>query len=584
MKDKYCHSITKYQRWETREVKIGNMLIGGKNKIALQSMTNHRPLETMANVEQSIRIIDAGGEIVRLTAPTAKDAENLKNIKEELIKKGYFQPLVADIHFNPGAALEAAKWVEKVRINPGNYAEVSKSKVDFTDEEYQEALLKIKEKVSPLLSYCKQNNVAIRIGSNHGSLSQRIMSRYGDTPKGMVEAAMEYLKMAVEMEFFDIVISMKASNIRVMVQAYRYLVFRMNVEKMNFPIHLGVTEAGNGEDGIIKSAAGNGALLYDGIGDTIRVSLTDEPENEIPVAKAIVKYAKTFANHKPIANLDKNPINPFEFSKRFSKTLGNIGGKNVPVVFGKDIKINEDKSLIFNSKSYKILNFTELAYESNLSQEINFVFVEIADLQKSISLLKKVEKPLVLIFRSQNNFWMPELRRMFIYLINNNIDAAVILYKNYSGLTKDEMILRASMDFGPLFIDGFGDGVFIENNSISPKEITDFSLSLLQAARTRFTRADFISCPSCGRTLFDLQEATAQIKAATDHLVGVKIGIMGCIVNGPGEMADADYGYVGAGPNKINLYKGKEVVIKNIPQNEAVNQLIELIKAGGDWK
>jgi len=240
--------------------------------------------------------------------------------------------------------------------------------------------------------------------------------------------------------------------------------------------------------------------------------------------------------------------------------------------------------LIFNSKSYKILNFTELAYESNLSQEINFVFVEIADLQKSISLLKKVEKPLVLIFRSQNNFWMPELRRMFIYLINNNIDAAVILYKNYSGLTKDEMILRASMDFGPLFIDGFGDGVFIENNSISPKEITDFSLSLLQAARTRFTRADFISCPSCGRTLFDLQEATAQIKAATDHLVGVKIGIMGCIVNGPGEMADADYGYVGAGPNKINLYKGKEVVIKNIPQNEAVNQLIELIKAGGDWK
>jgi len=584
MKDKYCHSITKYQRWETREVKIGNMLIGGKNKIALQSMTNHRPLETMANVEQSIRIIDAGGEIVRLTAPTAKDAENLKNIKEELIKKGYFQPLVADIHFNPGAALEAAKWVEKVRINPGNYAEVSKSKVDFTDEEYQEALLKIKEKVSPLLSYCKQNNVAIRIGSNHGSLSQRIMSRYGDTPKGMVEAAMEYLKMAVEMEFFDIVISMKASNIRVMVQAYRYLVFRMNVEKMNFPIHLGVTEAGNGEDGIIKSAAGNGALLYDGIGDTIRVSLTDEPENEIPVAKAIVKYAKTFANHKPIANLDKNPINPFEFSKRFSKTLRNIGGKNVPVVFGKDIKINEDKSLIFNSKSYKILNFTELAYESNLSQEINFVFVEIADLQKSISLLKKVEKPLVLIFRSQNNFWMPELRRMFIYLINNNIDAAVILYKNYSGLTKDEMILRASMDFGPLFIDGFGDGVFIENNSISPKEITDFSLSLLQAARTRFTRADFISCPSCGRTLFDLQEATAQIKAATDHLVGVKIGIMGCIVNGPGEMADADYGYVGAGPNKINLYKGKEVVIKNIPQNEAVNQLIELIKAGGDWK
>jgi len=377
-KHKYCDSLTSYSRWKTRVVKIGRIMVGGEYPIALQSMTNHRPLETKANVEQTIRIVEAGGDIVRLTAPTSRDAANLNNIKSELVKRGYETPLVADIHFNPGAAMEAAQWVEKVRINPGNFAEESKTKVDYTEEEYAQALRKIKEKFEPLVRLCQEKAVAMRIGSNHGSLSQRIMSRYGDTPKGMVEAAIEYLKMAMEMEYYDMIISMKSSNIRIMVQAYRFLVFRMCQEGMNFPLHLGVTEAGNGEDGIIKSAAGNGALLYDGLGDTLRVSLTDEPENEIPIAKLIVDYAQSFAPHKFIPSIDNYPLNPFEFAKRQSRQVKLFGGKNLPVVIGED-GITEKDILVHDAHSknaglaaqLSLLEFPDNPYPIGIFRQVN---------------------------------------------------------------------------------------------------------------------------------------------------------------------------------------------------------------------
>lgn len=579
----YCSSLYGYKRWPSREVQIGQKMIGGKQPIALQSMTNHRPLETEANVEQSKRIIDAGGDIVRLTAPTAKDAANLKNIKENLVAAGYQQPLVADIHFNPGAAMEAALWVDKVRINPGNFAEVSKSKVEYSDLEYQETLLKIKEKFRPLVELCKQRKVAMRIGSNHGSLSQRIMSRYGDTPKGMVEAAIEYLQMAVDMDFYDMVISMKSSNIRVMVQAYRYLVHRMMEEGMNFPIHLGVTEAGNGEDGIIKSAAGNGALLYDGIGDTIRVSLTDEPENEIPIAKRIVDYASTFASGNAIPKAEDYPINPFEFVERQSAQQKIFGGKNVAIVIGEDVEIMASNRLRIMNKTYEVLDASHLDKDS-LNDRLNILEFDMNALNKHLSFLKETKLPMVLVFKSSNANWMQEIRRMFISLMSHDIDFPVILKKKYEDEDITDFRVKAAMDFGPLFIDGLGDGLWLESNHFSQEELNTFALNLLQATRNRFSKADFISCPSCGRTLFDLQQATAEIKAATGHLKGIKIGIMGCIVNGPGEMADADYGYVGAGPEKINLYKGKEVVAKNIPQKDAVNALVELIKSHGDWQ
>lgn len=579
---KYCESLTEYHRWETREIEIGSLKIGGDNLIALQSMTNHRPLETQPNIEQSIRIIEAGAHLVRLTAPTAKDAENLGKIKAGLVARGYNQPLVADIHFNPGAALEAAKWVEKVRINPGNFAEANKSKVEYTDLEYTEAVNKIRDKFYPLVEYCKKNKVALRIGSNHGSLSQRIMSRFGDTPEGMVEAAMEFLRMAIEMNFFNMVISMKASNIRIMVQAYRFLVHRMMEENMNFPIHLGVTEAGNEEDGIIKSAAGNGALLYDGIGDTIRVSLTDEPENEIPIAKEIVEYVSEFKNHKPIDNIKSWPLNPFAYNKREVNQVKIFGGKNVPAVIGFDTEIISISEIKILHKNYGII-LANKDLENITNDNFNIIQFDIDSLKQNLDFLKTTKKPIVLIFISENNNWATEIRRMFIYLINNNIHFPVILRRKYEIENKERFIIRASMDMGPLFIDGLADGLWVENSNFELNYLNNFGLSLLQASRTRFSRTDFISCPSCGRTLFDLQEATSRIKAATGHLTGLKIGIMGCIVNGPGEMADADYGYVGSAPGHINLYKGKEVIRKNVPQDDAVNQLIELIHENGDW-
>ena len=568
-KYKYCESLTDYRPWKTREVLIGNLKLGGGNPIRLQSMSSKNPMDTEANVAQAIRIIEAGGELVRFTAPAMRDAENLKNIAAGIRAAGYDTPLVADIHFNPKAAMVAARYVEKIRINPGNFAEPKGSKVSFTEEEYADALKHIEEVFGELVRYCKQNGRAMRIGSNHGSLSQRIMDRYGDTPEGMVEAAMEYLRMAVKMNYYDIVLSMKSSNIRVMVQAYRLLVHKMIKEGMNFPIHLGVTEAGEGEDGRIKSAAGIGALLEDGIGDTIRVSLTEEPEYEIPVAKIIAgrysRQARTFG----IKAVDYNPLHPFEYQKRQSVEVNGIGGKNVPVVVGHDLEISS-------------IPFSQL--DKSGSEEIRFVEIRLADMIDDWADILQSAKNIVLVSVAETNHRMAEHRRIFMELINQKIDFPVIIKNSYTGLSKEEFQIYAAIDFGALFVDGLGDGIWIEHErQIDRQYMVDTALGILQSARARISKTDYISCPSCGRTLYNIQETTARIREKTAHLVGLKIGIMGCIVNGPGEMADADYGYVGAGPGKINLYKGKEVMRKSIPESEAVEQLIELIKEYGDW-
>jgi (E)-4-hydroxy-3-methylbut-2-enyl-diphosphate synthase len=593
-KNIYANSLTDYQRWETREVQIGTLKLGGNNPIRLQSMSSVNPMDTEKNVAQAIRIIEAGGELVRFTAPAMRDAKNLENISAGIRAAGYNTPLVADIHFNPKAAMVAAEYVEKIRINPGNFAEPKGDKINYSEKEYIDALSQIEEVFGKLVDFCKEKNRAMRIGSNHGSLSQRIMDRYGDTPEGMVEAAMEYLRMAVKMNYFDIVLSMKASNIRVMVQAYRLLVNKMRNEDMNFPVHLGVTEAGEGEDGRIKSAAGIGALLEDGIGDTIRVSLTEEPEFEIPVAKIIAdRYTNRKVKHG-IKAIENNPLHPFEFSKRVSRDVMGIGGKNVPMVMEHDFcfkntatdKLRIIKSHKWNTDEdgYPLFTFSDFVKAEKISSQANFVVMNLADFEDDWQEVLTKSKNIVLVFETKTEHSVAEHRRMFIELINNNIDFPVIIKKSYSAITEEEFQIYAAADFGALFVDGLGDGLWIEHDeNISRQRMIDTALGILQAARSRISKTDYISCPSCGRTLYNIQETTARIREKTEHLVGLKIGIMGCIVNGPGEMADADYGYVGAGFNKINLYKGKEVMLKGIPEENAVERLIELIREHGDW-
>jgi (E)-4-hydroxy-3-methylbut-2-enyl-diphosphate synthase len=632
----YCNSLTEYQRFKTREVKVGNIGIGGNNPIRIQSMTTTDTMDTIATVEQSIRMIDAGCEIVRITAPSKKEAENLANIKAELVKRGYNTPLVADIHFTPNAAEIAATIVEKVRVNPGNYADKKKfEELEYTDESYKAELARIRERFIPLVKICKEHGTAMRIGTNHGSLSDRIMSRYGDSPLGMVESAMEFLRICREFDYHNIVLSMKASNTLVVVQAYRLLVSKMIAEEMNYPLHLGVTEAGDGEDGRIKSAVGIGTLLEDGLGDTIRVSLTEEPEFEIPVAQDLVKRYNKRSGHNKIEDITKNPLTPFEYNKRQSNEVLNIGGKNVPVVvhdfcakdkitpasffaLGYSYSVPLDKwnlsdmacdyvflgdkvldfevpgtlGLIYNyktwinnkDKGYPFLTAKEYLNETELSLKMNMVYTTLPDL--SLDLIKKLKNDTTatLMIDTHNGHGMAEQRKIFIDLINNDCNVPVIVGRAYGEITSNEMQLHASTDIGALLIDGLGDGVFIAaENCGSDKMINDTAFGILQATRTRISKTEYISCPSCGRTLFDLQETTAKIRAVTSHLKGVKIGIMGCIVNGPGEMADADYGYVGTGIGKITLYKEKNVVRKNIPEAEAVDALINLIKEHGDW-
>ena len=632
---KYCNSLTSYSRFKTREVMIGGIGFGGNNPIRVQSMTTTDTMDTIATVEESIRMIKAGCELVRITAPSKRDAENLKNIKEELLKRGYNTPIVADIHFTPNAAEIAAKIVEKVRVNPGNYADKKKfEEIEYTDKTYQDELNRIREKFTPLVKICKEHGTAMRIGTNHGSLSDRILSRYGDTPKGMVESAMEFLRICRDENYHEIILSMKASNTRVMVQAYRLLVAEMIKESMNYPLHLGVTEAGEAEDGRIKSAVGIGALLEDGIGDTIRVSLTEAPEHEMPVAFNLLKNFTNRNNSQKIKDIAKNPLNPFEYSRRKTNKVKNIGGNNVPIVISNlkrknkikpssffplgyqysvpldkwnindqatDYIFLDDKKIDFeipgtlrliynfkfwkkNQEGYPLLNSDEYLNNNKLSKEINFIEIYFKNLCEDLFTKINKDPTAVLIVKTDNINGLAEQRRVFIELINRNIKTPVIISRDYNQLDAKYLQLNSSSDIGGLLIDGLGDGITINNNKEGESlHINSTAFGILQASRTRISKTEYISCPSCGRTLFDLQETTAKIRKVTDHLKGVKIGIMGCIVNGPGEMADADYGYVGTRPGKITLYKEKTVVKKNIDEELAVDALIDLIKEHGDW-
>ncbi len=640
----YCSSLTRYNRMVTREVKVGDVALGGNNPIRVQSMTTTDTMDTAATVAQSIRMIEAGCEYVRITAPSINEARNLEAIKKELRNRGFHTPLIADIHFTPNAAELAARIVEKVRVNPGNYADRKKFEtIEYTDSEYHAELDRIRERFTPLVKICKEYGTAMRIGTNHGSLSDRIMSRYGDSPTGMVESALEFLRICEELSYHNIVLSMKSSNPQVMVQAYRLLITRMQAEGMNYPLHLGVTEAGEGEDGRIKSAAGIGTLLEDGIGDTIRVSLTEDPEFEIPVAKALVARYEHRAGHAPIAAVRDEaalPYSPLEYNRRKTHAVGNIGAHQVPVVIadystkekitpaslfpsGYHYAVSTDKwnlsdqacdyiycgdvvadfeipgtlGLIYNCQTWKQIESPVRAYPlfcgneyfeaGYKSSQLNFVAVDAGVIfDPSHQFLSKIKNDptVVLIADTFHLHGMADQRRIFIELMEQGIEVPVIIKRNYREMSEDTLQLHASTDAGALLLDGFGDGLWIKAHGIaSEKTLNSLAFGILQACRTRISKTEYISCPSCGRTLFDLQETTARIRSRTDHLKGIKIGIMGCIVNGPGEMADADYGYVGVGPGKITLYKGKEVVKKNIEATVAVDELIGLIKEHGDW-
>lgn len=636
---KYCNDLTSYSRYITREVKIGNIPLGGKNPIRVQSMTTTDTMDTLATVEQSIRIIEAGGEYVRITAPSINEAKNLENIKKELRKRGYDTPLIADIHFTPNAAEVAARIVEKVRVNPGNYADKKKfSIIEYTEQTYESELERIRQKFSPLVKICKEYGTAMRIGTNHGSLSDRIMSRFGDTPLGMVESALEFVRICEDLNYQEIVLSMKASNPKVMVEAYRLLINKMEEEGMNYPIHLGVTEAGDGEDGRIKSAVGIGTLLEDGIGDTVRVSLTEEPELEIPVALNLVGRYSYRSKHDVIAPVIDNPLDPFDFKRRETTEVDKIGSHNVPVVIIKaDSKIIKDHSAlkdigyhysesldkwnigdtaadflylknedltyklpgtlkkIFDydfwsglesenmNESFPLLNVDQYLSHNLKSKRLNFLTLSSVDLSEDLFAELKEDGKCVIILNSGNEHAMADLRRVFIELINNDIKTPVVIKRKFEKTDEDGLMLYSATDVGGLLLDGLGDGIWIDSDSVNLKLVNSVSFGILQATRTRISKTEYISCPSCGRTLFDLQVTTSMIRKRTDHLKGVKIAIMGCIVNGPGEMADADYGYVGSGPGKITLYKGREVVKKSINSEVAVDELINLIKENGDW-
>lgn len=630
----YCNNLFSRERFLTTEVKIGDLLMGGENPIRVQSMTTADTMDTEKSVEESIRMIDAGCELVRLTAPSKKDAENLANIKAELKQRGYSTPLVADIHFTPNAAEVAAKIVEKVRVNPGNYADKKKfEEIDFSDESYSNELIRIEKKFTPLVLLCKKEGTAMRIGTNHGSLSDRILSRYGDTPEGMVESAMEFIRICRKNDYHNLVISMKASNTLVMVQAYRLLAAEMIQEGMSYPLHLGVTEAGDGEDGRIKSAVGIGALLEDGLGDTIRVSLTEDPSYEIPVAQKLIQ--KFTSENNTLQFDEKNlflPYNPFEYKRRESLEINNVGGKHAPIVvadlsakekispanffgFGHQYSMELDKwntsdlaadyvyignktldfevpgfikvitdysNWIENHKSNKsylpLIGLKELL-EIDDKDIVCFVSVKA---EEDLDNLKYYKNAIICLETSYNN--KTQLYRKFICELakKDTKNPIILTYEDTEG-DNEKFQLNVSSNAGAMLIDGIGDGIWIKNSNQSTQFINSTSFGILQATRTRISKTEYISCPSCGRTLFDLQETTGKIREKTSHLKGLKIGIMGCIVNGPGEMADADYGYVGTGPGKITLYKEKNVVRKNVEESEAVDELIDLIRENGDW-
>ena len=641
--DAYCPDPFNYQRRNTREVKIGSSALGGNNPIRVQSMTTTDTLDVPATVAQSIRMIEAGCELVRITAPSKRDAEALGAISEGLRAAGHDTPLVADIHFTPNAAEIAADHVEKIRVNPGNYADKKRfENLEYTDESYADELVRIREKFTPLVQKCKRLGRAMRIGTNHGSLSDRIMSRYGDTALGMVESALEFLRICVDEGYCDVVVSMKSSNPQVMVQAYRLLVARMDQEDMAFPLHLGVTEAGDGEDGRIKSALGIGTLLEDGLGDTVRVSLTEEPEAEMPVGRMLVERYAARQGHPPIAPVT-TALNPFEYTRRACWEVGNVGGKHVPVVvhtlrdadveaaslYGAgyrysvpldkwnltdaacDVVYAGSRALTFDlpgtlqvlmdaeawtaldarpDRHQPLWNAADAWTALPAPQDgvVHWVRVKRSQVQPALQSRVsddqgRMRRDVIWVVETDNPHAMVDLRTTVLALDELDCGAPVVLRRTWQGLDDERLALQAATDLGGPMIDGLGDGLWVDAPETALAKRNTMSFGILQAARTRISKTEYISCPSCGRTLFDLQETTAKIRAVTHHLKGVKIGIMGCIVNGPGEMADADYGYVGTGPGKITLYKEKEVVKRNVPADEAVNALIDLIREHGDW-
>uniref|UniRef100_UPI0032163552 (E)-4-hydroxy-3-methylbut-2-enyl-diphosphate synthase n=1 Tax=uncultured Draconibacterium sp. TaxID=1573823 RepID=UPI0032163552 len=608
----YIKDLTKYERQETTEVVIGGVPVGGNNPIRIQTMTDTNTQDTDAIVEQIIRVVKEGADYVRVTVKGMGDAENLKVIKKELVERGYTTPLIADIHFNPKLAEVAAQYVSKVRINPGNFYDKRaqfQNKI-YTDEEYKNELEKIEGQFVPFLKLLKETNTALRIGANHGSLSDRVMSRFGDTPAGIAESVMEFLRICKKENFNNVVVSIKSSNTRVMVYTVRLLNFKMRLEDMAFPIHLGVTEAGEGEDGRIKSAVGIGALLSDGIGDTVRVSLTEKPINEIPVALKLVNHFKSYQNHEPITAPMIAQTNPFEYERRDTRPVLNMGGKQLPVVIadlgerslremipirGKlipDYFLSGNKVLDITGEEYPVITLEEYLFESTRWGRMKFIrtskanFDSFMDMHPEIIMKLKQTRKTVLILESFNANPMAELRAFFMALDTHIWKVPVILYRKYDVDRLEDMHIKASADLGGLLIDGYGDGICLANDSenITFTELKDLSFGILQASRMRVSKTEFISCPGCGRTLFDLHETTKNIKEHFKHLDHLKIGIMGCVVNGPGEMGDVDYGFVGAGNGKVNLYKGLKPVKRHISYENAVEELEQLIRENGDWK
>lgn len=606
-----------YSRRKANEVYVGATPMGGANPIRIQSMTNTVTMDTEACVEQAKRIIDAGGEYVRLTTQGVREAENMKNINIGLRSQGYNTPLVADVHFNPNVADVAALYAEKVRINPGNYVDPARTfkSLEYTDEEYAQEIQKIRERFVKFLNICKENHTAIRIGVNHGSLSDRIMSRYGDTPEGMVESCMEFLRICVEENFSNVVISIKASNTVVMVKTVRLLAEQMEKEGMAFPLHLGVTEAGDGEDGRIKSALGIGALLADGLGDTIRVSLSEAPEAEIPVARKLVDYIIKRVNHPYIPGAEADDFCYTNPSRRKTQAVSNIGGDNLPVVVsvrlngnmdineqfkpdyvycGQNLPENRRKDIgyivdanVWNGEegTYPAFNTQQIIGLHQIQSDVKFLFTTYMGLNEEVTACLRLHPEVVIIAQSNHPNRLGEYRGLVHQLTRQGLSNPVIFFQMYEESSVEDLQIKSAADMGALIFDGLTDGILLYNNSsaIADTKLDETAFGILQAGRVRTSKTEYISCPGCGRTLYDLESTIARIKAATSHLKGLKIGIMGCIVNGPGEMADADYGYVGAGRGKISLYKRKECIEKNIPEEQAVEKLIELIKANGDF-
>lgn len=605
-----------YSRRKSSAVNIGNTPLGGDNPIRIQSMANVSTMDTEAAVRQAIRMIEAGAEYVRFTAQGEREARNLGEIRKELTAQGYTTPLVADIHFNPKAADAAAAEVEKVRINPGNYVDKVKTfdLLEYTDEEYAAELQKIRDRFVPFLNICKEHGTAIRIGVNHGSLSDRIMSRYGDTPEGMVASCMEFLRICRDENFPDVVISIKASNTVVMVKTVRLLVQTMDAEDMHYPLHLGVTEAGDGEDGRIKSAVGIGTLLTDGIGDTIRVSLSEDPEAEMPVARKLVDYILERQGHKPInANIAPG-YDPITASRRISRVTEGIGGNFPPIVIsdrsngdfefdhlsmpdyiyiGKEDPENlpDNFRMLVDAHFWKerpnafpYFIASEIEEIKNFNSPLKFIRLTYNDLTSRTLEILKQDPTIVVVLSTHHRNGVGSQRAAMHKLMIAGCDVPVVLHREYHETDKESLQLKSAADFGTLLLDGFEGGIMLQNDECEATVTDSCMFGILQATRSRISKTEYISCPSCGRTLYDLQTTIARIKEATSHLKGLKIGIMGCIVNGPGEMADADYGYVGAGRGQISLYKGKECVLKNIAEEDAVERLVQLIKENGDWQ